>query len=271
MMEFPRKTVADSILFTGVGLHSGEPVTLRIHPGSEGFRFRSGNQVFAATPDAVTDTQRCTRLGDVSTVEHVFSALAGLGFTDAEIEVEGGECPAAGGCAEEYVAGLRSVGAVEIGTLTVSGPFKRLFHVDDAVKVAVATGAGQWRYEYVCAPRWPGVQDVTFTVDPEVYAADIAPARTFAHADQVAQIQAAGLAKGLDASSALILGESGYENAARFEDEPARHKLLDLIGDLALSGIPVRALSVVGHRSGHRTNVDAARKLMLLTRIEKSP
>jgi UDP-3-O-acyl-N-acetylglucosamine deacetylase len=93
------------------------------------------------------------------------------------------------------------------------------------------------------------------------FEAEVAPARTFGFERELPQIEAAGLAKGLDRSSALLIGESGYANEARFDDEPARHKLLDAMGDLYLSGVPVRFLNVVAERTGHRMNVLAASKL----------
>ena len=94
-----------------------------------------------------------------------------------------------------------------------------------------------------------------------LYKKEIASARTFAFEEEVEPIRQAGLAKGLDANSALILGSNGYVNDPRFDDEPVRHKMLDLIGDLYLSGVPMTMINVVSSRSGHKTNVEAAKKL----------
>jgi UDP-3-O-acyl-N-acetylglucosamine deacetylase len=88
-------------------------------------------------------------------------------------------------------------------------------------------------------------------------------------AEEVPAVLAAGLAKGLDIEKALILGIEGYKNDARFPDEPARHKLLDLAGDLYLAGVPLRFLNVAAERSGHRTNVEAAAKLYLAVRGDR--
>ena len=256
-----RRTVKNTVSLSGRGLHGGEPVDVRIHPGDEGIAFRLGNRRFAAIPENVTDTTRCTRLGEISTIEHAMSALAGLEVTDAEIELSAPELPGLDGSAKEYVQAIRAIGLKEIGTTHVYPPFKRVFLQEEPVSLAAAKGEGHWRYEYLTGDRWPGSQVFESEHVAESYAKEIAGARTFALVEELPFIKQMGLGQGLDESSALILGNAGYENLARFEDEPARHKLLDLIGDLYLSGIPIRLLNVVAVRSGHRMNVAFAKQL----------
>jgi len=268
--SYPRYTVSAAVSWAGHGLHGGQAVKVTVHPGSDGLAFRVGHQRTPATPENVTDTRRCTTLGDISTIEHLMSALAGLDYTDAEIEVEGGELPALDGSATEYVDGLLNAGRASVGTLEVEGLFKRVFTGEDEVKVAIAAGDGEWCYEYDCSPRWPGQQVVTYQVTPEVYQAEIAAARTFAFEEEVEPMRALGLGMGLDENSCLVLGAAGFVNGARFPDEPARHKLLDLIGDLALAGVPVAALDVSAHRSGHRVNVVAAQRLAASVTIRRN-
>lgn len=259
-IEFPRRTVAVEAAFQGRGLHSGVPVRVAVRPGDDGFAFLLGGQRTAAHPDAVTDTSRCTRLGAVSTVEHLLAALAGLGLTDAEIVLDGPELPALDGAARVYVEGLLAAGATETGTGQVS-LFERVFWIEDPIRIAIVPGDGLWRFDFETDGRWPGRQSFEARLTPETFAEEIAPARTFAFEEEVEPLRAAGLAQGLDLDSALILGRGGYVNPARWPDEPARHKMLDLIGDLALSGVPVQALNVVAVRSGHRSNVEAAKRL----------
>jgi UDP-3-O-acyl-N-acetylglucosamine deacetylase len=93
------------------------------------------------------------------------------------------------------------------------------------------------------------------------YSTEIAPARTFGLKEEIPHVLKLGLAQGLDADSAVILEDGQYMNPVRFQDEPARHKLLDLMGDLYLSGVPVKFLNVVGHRSGHKAQVEAAKMI----------
>lgn len=253
-----------------MGLHSGDPVTVRAFPGSDGIAFRVGSERVAALAENVSETVRCTRLGPVSTIEHLMSALAGLGITDVEIEVTAGEMPGLDGSSKPYVDAIRSAGMTEIGTLSVEGPFARVFEKGEYHAISIARGEGLFRYVFATGERWPQEQVIELELTPDTYSVEIAPARTFALEEELPWIKEKGLAKGLDETSALVLGTEGYINAARFDDEPVRHKMLDLVGDLALSGVPMSLLSVVAERSGHASNVAAAAKLTQAVRISRS-
>lgn len=257
-MTFERRTVASEVSFEGRGLHSGQPVRTVVRPGADGVVFRCGTEQVVADPKSVTDTSRCTRLGSISTVEHLMAALAGLELTDVEIELSTPELPALDGASREFVEGLRSAGAERIGTLSVEGPFARVFLHEEPLKIAISSGTGHWRYDFHTGARWPGFQSFEAVDVVGSFIEEIAPARTFGFAEEVPALLERGLAQGLGPETALVLGESGYEGDARFEDEPARHKLLDCIGDLYLTGIPLRALNVVAERTGHRAHVEAA-------------
>lgn len=261
---YPRKTLSDSIKLTGPGLHSGTPVTVHIHPGTTGFVIKTPSEVTPATPESVSDTTRCTQIGGVSTVEHALSALHGLGLTDAIIEVVGGELPAAGGSTAAYCEAIQSVGTTECGSLEVEGPFARVFHVVDGTqtKYAVGLGEGFWRTTFELPDSTVGSQEVELSWSPERYVAEIAPARTFVLQEELEAVKALGLGKGLDESSCFVLGKAGYVTEVKFSDEPVRHKMLDMIGDLALTGIPIAHLDVIGSWTGHRHNVDLAKKLV---------
>lgn len=261
-MIFTHKTLRAPAHFEGLGLHSGVPVKVTVHPGEDGIAFRYGGTRTVAHPANVTDTTRSTRLGEIGTVEHLMSALAGLEITDAEIELDAPELPGLDGSSDAYVKGLAAAGFETHGEFEVPALFTRVFlQEDDGTKLAIAKGAGHWRYVFTTPNRWPGEQAYESEDLIGIYPAEIAPSRTFAFAEEIPFIIEMGLGKGLDETSALILGIEGYKNEARFEDEPARHKLLDLMGDLYLAGVPVRALSVVAERSGHRANIHAAKML----------
>ncbi|MGV3614105.1 MAG: UDP-3-O-acyl-N-acetylglucosamine deacetylase [Fimbriimonas sp.] len=261
-MTFTRRTVGSVVHFEGLGLHTGVPVKVAVHPGGDGIAFRYGATRTVAHPANVTDTTRSTKLGEVGTVEHMMSALAGLEITDAEIELDAPELPGLDGSSDGFVKGLAAAGFETLGERDVPPLFTRVFlQEDDGTKLAIAKGTGHWRYVFTTADRWPLEQAYEQADVVEAYAAEIAPARTFAFAEEIPFIIQMGLGKGLDEKSALILGIEGYKNEARFPDEPARHKLLDLVGDLYLAGVPLRALSVVAERSGHRANVHAAAML----------
>lgn len=260
-MNYTRKTLSSPVTFEGKGLHSGTPVTMTVHPGEAGIWFRLGSDRVQAVPENVSDTTRCTRLGPVSTIEHLMSALAGLEITDVEVELTASELPGMDGSSKLYVEALRECDFVDLGEATVPSLYRRIFLQEETCKVAVSKGSGHWRYEYNTGDRWPGLQVYETSAVIEDYADQIAPARTFALSEELPMIEKYGLGRGLDLDSAVILDESGYRNQARFDTEPVRHKLLDMIGDLYLAGIPIRMLSAVGERNGHTANVKVAQML----------
>lgn len=256
MKSFRRKTLTYQTVFEGCGLHSGEPVKVVVKPGDSGITF-NGVQ---AVPASVTDTSRCTKLGDVSTIEHLMSALAALGITDSEIEVDAGEMPAMDGASEMYFLQLSKVVTTDLGEQSIDGKIA-IEHIDDDISVTVNSGTGVWRYEFECGDRWPHSLHFEVALSEQTYSTEIAPARTFAFESEIEMVRAAGLGQGLDETTAFLIGSEGYVNEAKFEDEPARHKMLDLIGDLYLSGVPIEMLDVVASRSGHKANVAVAQKL----------
>lgn len=269
-MRFERFTFENEVNISGLGLHSGDPVSLRLFPGEEGIGFRYGTQRWQAHPNEVTDTSRCTKLGDIAMVEHLMSALCGAGITDCEVEVSGGvELPALDGSAREYLAAVETGGQVRLGECEVKGLFARVFEKTEDLSVAISKGEGHWRFEFDLGERWPGLQDFEYVFDKNAYREQIASARTFALEEEMPMIEKMGLGKGLDASSAFVIGSNGYLNEVRFSDEPVRHKLLDLLGDIYLAGIPAHLINVVAVRAGHRANVAAAAKLAATVKINR--
>lgn len=266
-MTFTRHTLRGTVQFDGAGLHSGEPVTVKVHPGETGIWFRYGGEKLQATAANISDTQRCTQLGPIAVIEHLMSAFAALEVTDAEVEVTGApQLPGMDGAAYAYCQAMRH-NLTKIGEASVKGPFARIYEVLDDTKIAIATGEGLWRYDFDTGERWPGLQSFEIDLRSDSCIDEVAPARTFAFAEELPHLEKLGLGQGLDLTTALILGTDGYENEAQFPDEPARHKLLDLIGDLYLAGIPIRLLSVVAEKSGHKANVEAAHKLASATEL----
>ena len=258
-MIVQRKTVAASAQFQGLGLHSGVAVTVDVHPGESGIRFRLGEQVIEAIPANVSDTTRCTSLGPIRTIEHIMSALAAHQITDAEIELTTPELPGLDGSAREYWRGLGAVGSLDIGEYELDDIYTRLYvQAEDGVKIAVGKGTGHWRFDFDSGERWPGAMSFECLDILASYGEEISPARTTVFASEIEIAKAAGLGQGLDEHSVLILGPEGYGNQPRFPDEPARHKLLDLVGDLALAGVPIGYLNVVASKSGHSRNVEMA-------------
>lgn len=273
-MTRSRQTLAHPTAWlVGVGLHSGVMGRVRVLPAESGagrLFFSSGQEVPALVQN-VSDTARCTTLSangvSVQTVEHILSSLAGLGIDDAFIEQDGPEVPIGDGGAAPFVELLRAAGIVE------SGPAVEPLIVTQPVCVQgpngetiVAVPADQFEASVVLHyPRhaYIGTQAALFAAASDDYAEQIAPARTFGFAAELEALKARGLAGGASLENALGLGETDYINPPRFANELARHKVLDLVGDLALLGRPVQG-KVLAVRPGHALNVALAQALLAL-------
>jgi UDP-3-O-acyl-N-acetylglucosamine deacetylase len=261
MASLSRRTLAGPAEFKGIGLHSAQPVVVVVKPGDNGIRFHYQGEVIEAKAENVLSVQFRTQLGSVATIEHLMSALAGLGITDAEIETSASEMPALDGSSKVWVQGLLKAGLKEPGELEQPVSLRPIHYVEGDIDISISAGDGHWRYDFVTGDRWPHEQSAEIQFGLDSYEELIAPARTFGFEEEVEPMQAAGLGQGLTLESALVLGMDGYVNEPRFENEPARHKLLDLIGDLALAGLPAASLDVHAKRSGHISNVAAAVKI----------
>jgi len=274
--ERPRRTLAKpSNTLRGVGLHSGADAAVRFWPAPAGagliLRHILTGQEIPARAANVCDTSRCTRLGrdgwEIQTVEHALSALTGLGVDDALIETEGGELPAADGSAAPFAALIMGVGLLAqpgppVTPLALSVPLA----LEEGASSVVALPSDRFRVTVVLDyPRhlYLGTLAATFDAAGGDYAVEVAPARTFGFLSEIEWLRAHGLGLGATRDNAVVLGEDRYETPLRFPNELARHKLLDLIGDLALIGRPVSA-HVIAVRPGHALNVRLALALSSL-------
>ncbi|MGW1598441.1 UDP-3-O-acyl-N-acetylglucosamine deacetylase [Streptomyces sp. NPDC002343] len=255
-----RNTLRAPLTLRGLGLHSGEPVTVTMRPGGDGIAFHYRGERVPAVPANVTGTSRCTRLGPVSTVEHLMSALACTQITDLEISVTAPELPGLDGSALPYVQALLATGLRPLA----AAPAPRLRHpvryTQGATYVEARAGTGRWTCVYHLEGHWLGVQSLTVRL-PGDHPDHIAPARTLVLAEEIPAARAHRLGRGLGPDSVVVIGAQTYEGPVRFSDEPVRHKMLDLIGDLYLTGIPPAHLDVTAHRSGHQANVRLAQAL----------
>ena len=261
-VEFDRKTLKGEARFEGVGIHSGERCLAIARPGTSGIVFSSGGGRYQARPENVTDTSlRTTKLGTIGMVEHLMSALAALEITDADVEVEGPELPILDGSALEYYEALQYAGTEDLGQRSAVHLFGRVNVQGEAdSRIGISAGTGRWRYDWPGSGPWPGALSCEVEVQNE-YRESVAPAKTFCYEAEIELIKAAGLGKGGNETNTLVLGAEGYRTENRFADEPPRHKLVDLIGDIALAGVPIRFLNVAAHASGHTLNVEAAKRL----------
>lgn len=264
-MESFQHTVKKSIRFGGIGLHSGKPVTLAVHPAevNSGIRFVRadlGQQIpTPAFMDRVVDTRLATTLANdddavVATTEHLLSAIAGLGIDNALIELHGPEVPIMDGSAAPFVHVLRRVGRERQNACRWMLKFNRPVVFEEngrAVRIEPYNG-----FKVTCEIEFDhaliGRQSVTVELNPKRFAQEIASARTFGFLHEVEMLRKNGLALGGSLENAIVVDESGVLNAEglRFIDEFARHKVLDLVGDLALLGFPLLG-HVIARKSGH--------------------
>ena len=256
-------TLANPAETTGVGLHTAVPVTVRLLPAppDSGYIFRRvdlGGFEIPATVESVAHCSYATTLMRtgvmLSTVEHLLSALRGCGVDNAYIEVDNLEVPIMDGSAEAFAEMIESAGIAE------QPPARRALLVRE--KVSVEMGARRISvepfdaYEIDCLIDFKhpliGVQHRRLTLDNGSFARDIAAARTFGFVEEVEALRRASLIRGGSLENAIVLTKDGMlnENGLRFPDEFVRHKILDIIGDLALLGMPILG-RVKAERSGH--------------------
>jgi UDP-3-O-[3-hydroxymyristoyl] N-acetylglucosamine deacetylase len=270
-MKFSRQTTLRSqATVTGVGVHSGSPVNLTIGPASvdAGFVFVStghegGDREVPATAGSVIATECATVLGDsegplVSTVEHVLAALRGMGVDNATIEIDGPEAPIMDGSAAAFVTAIDQAGIVS------QSAARRFIQVLRPVQVAMGDSFGELRphatgfraeVEIDFANPAIGRQKYALDLSPEGFRRELSRARTFGFMNEVARLLRAGFARGASYENSLVFDEERLLNpeGLRFEDECARHKVLDAIGDLTLAGLPLLG-AYRSIRPGHKLN-----------------
>lgn len=261
-------TLRDALAFEGVGLHTGAPCRVRVLPAAagSGLRFRLDDAVeFPARADYVVDTARATVLGvrghRVSTVEHLLSALLGCGIDNALIAVDGPEIPVADGSAKVFADAIVAVGAARLHEARVRWIPTETRVFRDGDRLLVVSPASRFRVRMTVDFAPPiGTQYVDAEIEPERYRDHIAPARTFGYRHEIEALLERGLAKGGSLENAVVFDVDGPMTPLRVEDEPARHKILDLVGDFALLGAYPQC-EVIAIKSGHKLHCTAVREL----------
>jgi UDP-3-O-[3-hydroxymyristoyl] N-acetylglucosamine deacetylase len=271
-----QRTIARPVETHGIGILTGTPVRLCFRPAlpSTGVVFvrtdlRAAPKI-PANLDQVTGTQRRTTLGrppgQVGMVEHVLAALAGLRIDNCVVEINAPDPPGLDGSSRQFVSLLLQAGAV-------LHPARRMiWSVEEPVVVAQEgatlalhpTDGDQLRVSYLLDyGKWSpiGWQIHTQTITPEGFAGRLADCRTFILESEAAELRRQGLGKGITNSDLLVFGSKGpIDNRLRYANEPARHKILDLVGDLSLVGHDFVG-HLVGYRSGHTLNIELGRIL----------
>ncbi len=270
-----RTTTKETATIDGIGLHKGKPprVTFRPAEGPTGYRFLhpAFSAPLPARLDRMAGTARGTNITDgrttIYTVEHLLSAAAGLGIDDLDIELSGEEPPAADGSALPFALALKGAGMVpkpaqERRTISLSVPV-RFENAGTRISAEPRPGGVSFRLVYDYPHKLVGRQAVEFSLSPEAYLKEVAPARTFGFSHELEAPKKAGLALGGSLDNAVVIAEEEVlaKDGLRFADVFARHKLLDLIGDLALAGLPLAGVHIEAERPGHAANVNFAKLL----------
>ncbi|MFC0283925.1 UDP-3-O-acyl-N-acetylglucosamine deacetylase [Camelimonas abortus] len=264
-------TLRAPIVITGSGVHGGQPVSMTLHPApaNSGVTFLRTNlpngheRLLEARHLAVSATALCTVIGDsesgsVATIEHLMSALAGLGVDNVCIEIDGPEVPILDGSAAAYVDAIAGVGVVE------QQAWRRYVKVLRPVRVEMGKAHAEMRpydrgfrldVEIDFDTPVIGRQRMVFDLTPDAYRRDIARARTFGFMSDVEALWKQGFARGASLENTVALGPDGVINpeGVRWPDEFVRHKILDAIGDLSLAGAPIVGM-YRSYCGGHRLN-----------------
>lgn len=253
--QYKQHTLCEAVVIDGIGVHSGKPSRLTIHPAEAGagvaFCRADGDAVAPAIWSQVCATELCTslRLGDgaLATVEHVMAALAGLGVDNALVEIEGAEAPVLDGSAAAIVAAIDEAG------IRTQAAARRRLEILKTVRVergaafaelSPAESGFTLDVEIDFAHAAIGRQRKRLKLDPSSFRREIARARTFGFVADLEKLWQAGFALGASLENAIAIDATGVLNpeGLRFRDEFVRHKMLDAIGDLALAGAPVKGL-----------------------------
>ncbi len=307
-MNIKQRTIKKEVSVSGVGLHTGQPVTLTFKPAPEnhGYKFKRidlpNSPIIDADVDNVTDTSRGTTItqngASVSTVEHVLAALVGTDIDNTLIELDGPETPILDGSSILFIEALERVGFEEQGAYREYYYIPHNIHYSEPDRKVEMVAMPLDDYRFTCMIDYNspilGSQHAAITTLSE-FKKEIASCRTFCFLHELEMLLKHNLIKGGDLNNAIVVvdkevskdelrhlarlfhrqdidvAREGILNntALRYQNEPARHKLLDMIGDLALVGTPLRG-HIMAARPGHAANVAFAKKIKAQIKKEKS-
>jgi len=280
-----QRTIRRQISCVGIGLHSGNKVTLTLKPAAagSGIRFRRtdlGGHEVPATVHHLAGIQLATGLSNavasVETVEHLMAALVAAGVDNVVIELNSPEVPIMDGSAAPFLYLIHEAGVKRLAAPRKYLKIVRPIAISRGDKRIALYPSEHFKVTYSVSYDHPMLrhQSRTIRISEETFVDQIAPARTFTFLKDVEMMRQNGLALGGSLENAIVLGETGIlNNSLRFEDEFVRHKILDAVGDLALVGYPVIG-HLVAHRAGHALHTEFAVKILEETqawRLVESP
>lgn len=270
-----QQTLANSVSCAGIGLHSGQPVTLTLRPAppDTGIVFvnRNGHAgaSLAASVEHLVPTELCTAISgngfQVKTIEHLLAALAGLNVDNVYVEVDAGEAPVMDGSSAPFVKLIQSAGIVSQNRpqpyLKMTRPLEV---VDGSRRIRIEPSATP-RITYSIQYDHPLIQTQTYSYEhsARAFESEIAEARTFGFLQEVEALWARGLGRGGNLDNTVVLSRDGIlnESGLRFMNEFVRHKVLDLIGDFSLLGLPFIG-HLIADRSGHALHTRLVKQIL---------
>jgi len=271
-----QKTLRNSVKLSGVGLQTGRAVSMTIKPApvSSGINFvridlpnRPLLNINSVSLDTCASPERRTALAvgpmQIQTIEHMMAALSGLSVDNISIELDSDELPGMDGSAKDFVAAIRKAGIEEQTESRRALEIREPAWCREGDSFIAAFPGDNFKISYTLSYPAPsiGTQYLSLVLTEDIFEAEIAPARTFCLEEEAVELIKRGLGKGANYDNTLVMGRSTPVNTAlRFPDEPVRHKVLDLIGDLYLLGMPLKG-HVVAIKSGHKLNMELVKKL----------
>lgn len=270
-----QRTIKNLAQITGIGLHSGADINLRLRPASSDtgivFHRREGDRIvdIKAVPENVVDTQLATVLGrdglSISTVEHFLAALSACGIDNLHVDIDGPEIPILDGSAAPFI---KLIEQAEIELLPSSRRFiairKPISLIEGEKRISIIPSRFfRITFDIAFEHKAIALQQYSMKFSADSFQRDIAPARTFGFLKEVEYLKANGLARGGSLDNAVVIDDNGVMNpeGLRYQDEFVRHKILDAVGDFSLLGAPL-----LGHirafKAGHDINAKMVRKIL---------
>jgi len=270
-----QRTLANEISFSGIGVHTGNKTELKFIPAQPDSGIKFVRADLPGKPEVKADIRnvvgfvRGTTIGsngvNVHTVEHVLAALSGFGITNITIELDSNEPPVGDGSSIDFVTLIKQAGIEDQDAFIDVFEPKEIIHLIENETILVVLPYDGFKISYTVAFKHPSLQAQYLSIDvnQESFVEQIAPSRTFCFYREVEALMDQGLIKGGSLDNAVVIGDNAIfsKEDLRFHNEFVRHKILDIIGDTYLLGIPLKA-HIIAIKSGHATNLKLTKELL---------
>lgn len=263
-----QKTIKEEISFSGIGVHSGKNNTIALKPSAidSGINFFSNNKKIELNINNVMSSQLCTKISknnvSISTVEHLLSTLYGLEISNVDIHIEGDEIPIMDGCSYTFSEKLLLLVYNQNAQVKEINLTQNVIYKDkEKLIIAVPNDSLEINYFIDYENILPGFMNYKYLQSPENYLKNISKARTFGFFKDVDYLRSMGLALGADLQNTLVIDKEKYLSEPNYQNEPVRHKILDLIGDLSFAGAKLNA-KIFAYKTGHKEHLEFVKKLL---------